>query len=570
MREPETTTVPATGRSFFTPGRIALGMTAFLWLGLAARSLRFLLRFPLWEDECFLCVNLIDRGFADLLEPLEYHQVAPPLFLWLQRAMVLAFGYSEWSLRVVPFAASVASLFLFRRLASRLVSGPTLLLAFAVFAVSYPGIRYAAEAKQYATDLLAALLFLAAAAEWRRTRSSRWLWSIAAAAPALMWLSYPAAFAAGGASLAVGATLLHDLFVRDEVRSTSFAERLRAMPTAVRSQWLAWAALNVAVLVGFGSVYFVIKRQSGAELGFMAAYWQAAFPPIAEPWRLPLWFVATHSGDLVAWPVGGGHGASAFTGLLLAFGVWALARRRDVFLGLLLLAPAGLNLVAAALHRYPYGGHVKFSMFLGPAVCILAGWGAFAWNDLVRRRRPRLANGLAAATVFALGFVGVATAGRDLQRPFKTWSDERARGFAEWFWFNAEAQGDVRLVEDFGGRPFSPDAGSDLSWTAMFLCNRAIYSPTFRDERRFVIPDLERRPLRCVVYRDPKFGFDAAVRDAWLASMGRDHRLVGVDSYPFTRVDKQERTLRSSDYLDIYTFLPRTPEVAAEEWPRLR
>ena len=35
-------------------------------------------------------------------------------------------------------------------------------------------------------------------------------------------------------------------------------------------------------------------------------------------------------------------------------------------------APAGLNLFAAALHRYPYGGHVKFSMHLGPAVCLLA------------------------------------------------------------------------------------------------------------------------------------------------------------------------------------------------------
>src|SRR5690606_20097126 len=109
-------------------------------------------------DECFLCVNFIDRSFAELLDPLTYHQVAPPLFLWVERASVLLLGYSEWSLRLVPFAASVASLFLFRRFAGRILGGPALLLAFAIFAVAYPGIRYAAEAKQYATDLLAALV----------------------------------------------------------------------------------------------------------------------------------------------------------------------------------------------------------------------------------------------------------------------------------------------------------------------------------------------------------------------------------------------------------------------------
>src|SRR5262245_27169286 len=60
----------------------------FLCLGLAARALRFFLRFPLWEDECFLCVNFLHRDFWQVLEPLQYHQVAPPLFLWIELGMV--------------------------------------------------------------------------------------------------------------------------------------------------------------------------------------------------------------------------------------------------------------------------------------------------------------------------------------------------------------------------------------------------------------------------------------------------------------------------------------------------
>src|SRR5215831_5380695 len=68
---------------------------AFVILGLAARCVRYFLRFPLWEDECFLCVNLIDRDFRGLIQPLNYHQVAPLLFLWMQLAVVKLLGFHE-------------------------------------------------------------------------------------------------------------------------------------------------------------------------------------------------------------------------------------------------------------------------------------------------------------------------------------------------------------------------------------------------------------------------------------------------------------------------------------------
>jgi hypothetical protein len=576
---------------FFTAERVARWMTAFLWLGLAARAVRYLLRFPLWEDECFLCVNFIDRSFADLLTPLTYHQVAPPLFLWAERSAVLAFGYSEWSLRLVPFAASVASLFLFRHLASRLLSGPALLLAFGVFAVSYPGIRYAAEAKQYATDLFAALALLSLAAEWRRSRRAGWLWLLTAVAPVLLWLSYPAAFVVGGVSLAVGVTLLSE--TRDKRRQSreapseprpsgsgsappvSSGEPLQSgrsafsrpsslipRPSSLLSRLSPWLAFNLTVLIGFGSLFFVIRRQSGAELGFMTDYWRTAFPPLSEPGRLPVWLLEVHTSDLVAWPIGGGRGASLFTALLAAIGLQRLLRKRDPFWGLLLLAPAGLNLVAAALHRYPYGGHVKFSMYFGPAVCLLAGWGAAAWNDRTAKLRPQLARYGAAVTLAALMLVAGSSIARDVLRPYKTLSDDRARAFAKWFWFNAEAEGPVRLVEGHDGRTFSPDSHSELSWTAMFLCNRAIYSPAAGQEPPTTIPGAA-RPVRCLVYRDPRFDFDAAARDGWLETMRTENDLVAAETFPFTRFGKNERDLVTVDYLDIYTFRPKVQTAAA-------
>ncbi|MBA3314957.1 MAG: glycosyltransferase family 39 protein [Planctomycetaceae bacterium] len=562
--------------TFLTAAHSARWMATFLWIGIAARSVRFLLRFPLWEDECFLCVNFIDRGFADLLSPLTYHQVAPPLFLWLERAAVLTFGYSEWSLRLVPFVAAVAGLFLFRRLATQFLTGPALLLAFGCFAVAYPAIRYAAEAKQYSTDLFAALLLLCIAVEWHRVRRPFWLWVLAALAAPLLWLSYPAAFVVGGVSLAIGVALFSEVrgqgpraSEESAVRPSTLRRFISQLSTLNPQLAIAWAAYNVAVLVGFGTLFFVIRRQSGAELGFMTEYWRVAFPPLSEPARLPAWLLEVHTSDLLAWPVGGGRGASAFTAVLAAIGFRQLVRKRDPFWGLLLLAPAGLNILAAAMQRYPYGGHFKFSMYLGPAVCLLAGCGAAAWNAKLAKSWPKLARGAMVGTVAVLALVAGITMARDVLNPYKTLSDERARAFARWFWFNAEAEGDVEVVDAHDGKVFSSDAYAELSWTAMFLCNRAIYSPTMHDGHATPIPLTETRPLRCVVYRDPRFEFDEAARDAWLDEMQREHDLAATETYPFTRFGKGERDFRQVDYLDIYTFRPkpvRTATAARAVW----
>src|SRR5262245_44264577 len=131
---------------------------AFLILGVVVRCLRYFLRFPLWEDEAFLCVNLLDRDYAGLTESLEYHQVAPVFFLWLELTLTKILGFNELSLRLISFVASIGSLVLFWRLARKCLTGVPQLLAIALFSVTYAGIRYSAEAKPYGLDLFFALM----------------------------------------------------------------------------------------------------------------------------------------------------------------------------------------------------------------------------------------------------------------------------------------------------------------------------------------------------------------------------------------------------------------------------
>ena len=89
--------------------RLHQGLWAFVGLGVGLRLLRFLLKFPLSGDEAKLSLSWIDRGFVELLEPLEAWQSAPGLFMWSNLAVVRLLGFSEHSLRLLPLVLGVAS-----------------------------------------------------------------------------------------------------------------------------------------------------------------------------------------------------------------------------------------------------------------------------------------------------------------------------------------------------------------------------------------------------------------------------------------------------------------------------
>ena len=52
------------------------------------RVVRYGLRFPIWGDEAFVCLNLLDHDLLELAGPLRFDQVAPVLFLWVEWAVM--------------------------------------------------------------------------------------------------------------------------------------------------------------------------------------------------------------------------------------------------------------------------------------------------------------------------------------------------------------------------------------------------------------------------------------------------------------------------------------------------
>lgn len=129
-----------------------------LVFGFLIRGRQYFANRSFWLDEAFLANNLKFRSFSQLLEPLEYAQVAPIGFLWSQKLIAYIFGLSELSLRFIPFISSLIAIYLVFDLARVLINKKMGLIVAFAFTLPLMLTYFASELKQYSTDVLCALL----------------------------------------------------------------------------------------------------------------------------------------------------------------------------------------------------------------------------------------------------------------------------------------------------------------------------------------------------------------------------------------------------------------------------
>ncbi len=395
-----------------TSRRLAQITWALIGLGIVVRLIRYLLQFPLWPDEAYLAHNYLDRGYLDLLKPLDYIQIAPLLYLWVQHTIIKLFGFSEYSLRLYVLLCGIGSLFLFRHLAGRLLRGTAFLLAVGTFAMAYPLIRHSAEAKPYGSDLFVSLVLLTLAVEWcRRRQESRWWWALTLVVPIACLLSYPAVFVASGISATMAIVLWRQRLWR---------------------QWLRWGLFNVALLAGFVTLFMLSARnQMNASGPAQRAAFSDDFPPLDAVGKF-LAFLAVRTNELMCYPVGGELGPNLLTSLCCLTALVLLLRRRRIALAALCVVPLALHFLAATVHAYPYGGSWRLSVYMAPIFCLLMGLGAAAILSKLNSRRSALTPVVVA--LILLVAVGVGASVRDFLKPYKEPCWMRNRDFARWFW----------------------------------------------------------------------------------------------------------------------------------------
>ena len=131
---------------FFLVGFAAIGLYIFY----------FGVNREFWLDEAFLGINILNKSYFELWLPLDYKQVAPPLFLMLAKFIYqLPTGLSvEQSTRLYPLLCGIGSVFLFPMVARNFIKSKLIvLITFILFCFNFRIIYYVQEFKQYGPDV---------------------------------------------------------------------------------------------------------------------------------------------------------------------------------------------------------------------------------------------------------------------------------------------------------------------------------------------------------------------------------------------------------------------------------
>ena len=489
------------------------------------------------------------------MKPLDFSQIAPLLYLWVQESIIRVLGFSEHTLRLSVLLCGIGSLFVFRHLAGRLLRGTAYLLAVGTFSVAYPLVRHSAEAKPYGSDMFVSLVLLALAVEWAaRPQERRWWWAVTLAMPLAVMLSYPAVFVAGGVGLAMASVLCW------------------------RGSWREWLRWGISMAALGGGFAASLAATAGGQLAASGAVQRAAFagsfpPSLASPGRVAA-FVLLNTNEAICYPVGGAMGPNLLSSLCCIVALIILVCGRRFLLLLLCVTPLALNFVAAAMHYYPYGEPWRMALFMAPVFCLLVGLGAAELLGLLallpamqigRRALARLA-----IVLMLFVAIGVGGAIRDFLKPYKEPCWQRNCDFARWFWFD-KAQGAelVCLKNDLGQRFYRPPQGDDLG--SVYYCNQRIYFARLaRGEKAQIDSVVKRvsasRPLRCVRFNPVvTTASDEAAFRQWLASFQDRYglQLVGRERHSMFHFVKND--LMGTDHVELYEFVPKKPPGGATD-----
>ncbi len=320
-----------------------------VFAGVLLRLRQYLIGRSLWLDEALLALNILQRTFLQLTQPLDYSQGAPLLFLWTEKLLTELIGNGENVLRLLPFLSGLFALFLFPLIASKYQSPRAALWGTILFAFADPLIWYASEIKQYSGDVLATLLALALflTLVQKRLRTSDAI-LLAMAGVLLIWASHSAIF-----------TLVSAALIAFLVRFHQGDRQQLFVVLAVGAIWsggflmsLIFSLDNLAgnqILLNFWKIGF--PPQTGGALAFLE-WFQQRFLDL---------FVETLDITLVAVAI-----------ILYLVGIVVMARRNGPF-ALSLVLPVVFVLAAAVLNRYPFFG--RLLIFLFPLILILIAEG---------------------------------------------------------------------------------------------------------------------------------------------------------------------------------------------------
>ncbi|MDY6937293.1 MAG: glycosyltransferase family 39 protein, partial [Cyanobacteriota bacterium] len=322
--------------------------------GVLVRVIQYAANRSLWADESVLALNIINRSYGELLQPLDYDQAAPIGFLMVLKLAVQTFGNNEYALRLFPLIGSILSFGLFYQVARRFLPKDAIFISVLLFISLEYLVYYASEVKQYSTDvtvaLFAAYLFIKIID--RPIDLSRFI-LYALAGSIAIWFSHPAVFSLAGFGMLA---LIHTLQKRQTQKAI-----------AIGAIGLSW---GTSFLISYRVSLTAIRGNQNLQ-----SHWSSAFP---NSWLDVSWLLERIN-KFFGNPLGFDEGLLVDVAIgIFAIGCFALWKRNKFVLSLLLITPA-FTLLAAYLQLYPF--RYRLLLFLTPFVILIMGVGiAYLWE----------------------------------------------------------------------------------------------------------------------------------------------------------------------------------------------
>lgn len=356
MSDPQDTAAVAASPETQQTSRYRNASWCLILVAIALRAVRFAHDRALWLDEAYLALNLRDRSFGHLAQRLDDQQYAPYGFLATMKAFILALGQSEWAYRAFPFVVAILATPMFYALCRRMLRPSAVPWAMLLYAVSFPLLVYAAEAKVYGIDA-----FVATALVWMASRhadelspSLRQFAALGLAGAVSVWFSFPACFVLAG----IGLSLAAQYAMRRDWRRTGYL------------------ALSVVFwLLSFGGQAWLMFRPAdpqlpSRDLGGLQDFYSDNFLPrtlnVADISDWLMHFFATLAGYFTS------DVAAGLAVLALVLGCIPLWKTKRYAL-LMLLAPIVIGIAVSATRLYPMSD--RFTVFLAPAILIVVAAG---------------------------------------------------------------------------------------------------------------------------------------------------------------------------------------------------
>ncbi|HAZ44624.1 MAG TPA: hypothetical protein DDW76_26915 [Cyanobacteria bacterium UBA11369] len=336
---------------FIVPENVVWVVIGF---GIVVRVAQYVWNRSLWADEAVLALNIVNRSFWELLQPLDYDQGAPLGFLMVEKLAVQVFGNNEYALRLFPLICGVVSLFLFYGLAKRFIQGWGITIALALFASLHYLVYYSSEVKQYSSDVAIALFCSLLSLRLLSPKLGIYDVLILSLGGAIaIWFSHPAIFVLVGVG---GSCFLLKLVKKEEIKLTNYL--------AIYSSWI----------ISFIAFYFISIKNLSSDEDLLTS-WQKAFPsfPLDIIWYLDAF------GKFFYRPLGFNGPFDGLAIIIFVVGCIAYYHRNKRSL-LIIVSPILVTFLASAIQKYPFRS--RLVLFLTPFVILLIAEGV----DYLRRK----------------------------------------------------------------------------------------------------------------------------------------------------------------------------------------